>query len=573
MKQGFSRCLKILMICLLANSLVACSYQPEDVMELITAYMGEHVEEEADDSEDEAEPASGRVWAPKSDFEVESYELVMEYTLTQEEIEAFYDQSAYCMELVQAKEESDLIESEVEKLYNLGNNIRRQAMIAEILYYCHMADEEALNHYWESTEALSQIDFEYNNLLREIYNADVSEYQDFFEDWTETDLKLLSEQNEECVKLELRNAEILTEFYSLSEEELEEKIGGLYSEFVTNSNRLAVEYDFSNYYEYASTALYLRDYGQEERELFRKYVKDYVVPVYNVVSDGYEEAVNELTWQEWSVLKELLYAENAALSTDYMNNYLNTLQPGTAKWMQHMFQKENYILADAEDAYEGAFTVIIEEPFCYFGPEYQSLFVMVHEMGHYYAELYAGDAYFSYDLAETQSQGNEALLWSYLKDELPEKIYNALVYYELYYFTDSIVQSTIMDEFEEFIYNEADVTGYTVQDYDRIMYEIISEYGVEDSDNYMKDSLEWLWRNIGIDYPVYYLSYAVSAMATINLYSESMTDYEAATESYRILCEEVDWERNFTGTLEKAGIMSVFEEEAYHKLLKLVPMK
>ena len=74
---------------------------------------------------------------------------------------------------------------------------------------------------------------------------------------------------------------------------------------------------------------------------------------------------------------------------------------------------------------------------------------------------------------------------------------------------------------------------------------------------------------MGIRNPVYYLNYATSAVVSLNLYSLSVEDYDAALEAYRIIQEEVDMNRNFIGTLEKAGMDSVFEEEAYIKLQEM----
>ena len=123
-----------------------------------------------------------------------------------------------------------------------------------------------------------------------------------------------------------------------------------------------------------------------------------------------------------------------------------------------------------------------------------------------------------------------------------------------------------MDEFEETIYQLPDQVEFTAEEFDEIMEQIIQSYGFDDDDEYIRVNMEWIWRNVGISYPVYYLNYATSAMASLNLYAMSQEDYHAALEAYRIIQEEVDMDRDFTGTLEKAGMDSVFEEEAYIKL-------
>ena len=235
-----------------------------------------------------------------------------------------------------------------------------------------------------------------------------------------------------------------------------------------------------------------------------------------------------------------------------------------------MFDEETYIITDNWNALEGAFTITIEEPYCYFGPGYQDAFTMIHELGHYYADLENDTSWLSFDLCEVHSQGNEMLFLSYLGTELAPDVFAALEAYKLYYFVDTIVQATLMDDFEERVYNLSFEEDYSTEDFDEIMHEVIRSYGIDDGDDYTYACLEWLWRNVSISSPVYYISYATSAMASLSLYSQSVMDHESALESYRILQEECEQEAGFMGMLEKAGIASVFEEEAYQNLTEVM---
>jgi len=526
----------------------------------------ETVEKDASATEDSKEDAVAEKQEDKRTAEEK-----LKYDLTKEDIAEFDTQRKACLDMIQASKPYEEIEAEIEKVYDIALGIQDKTTIAEILYYCHMNDLKATKNYLDGTELLSELILEYNDLLLEMYNGDNEEYQKFFEDWSEIELKLLTCPSEESMDLELRNAELLTELYALDETEAEEKVGALYSEFIANSNLIGAEYGYTNYYDYASEAVYMRDYGKEEREQFREYVKQYIVPVYNVVALQYEQSLYDLSLGEADCLMEILFTDTEELSTDYLNDYFATLSPDVKAGMEHMFENNNYIMTDAEDAYVGAFTANIGDPFCFFGPDSQTVFVIIHELGHYYADLCMEEELMSYDLAETQSQGNEMLFLGHLKSELPDKVYKALVYYQLYNFTNVIIQSTMFDEFEEYVYGLPDVNGYTTADYDRIMYDIVLRYAVDDPYDIIPEGMLWLWKNIGIESPVYYLSYAVSATAALNLYSQSVGDYEGAVEAYRKLQEEVTYETGFKGALENAGITSVFEEQAYINLLGVLP--
>lgn len=497
-------------------------------------------------------------------------EVFEEYTLTDADIIKFEKQLVVCERMLMRNAPAALFEAAVNHLDEQVSHIQTQSLIAEVLYYYDMSDETLENNYLHSTEVSSEVSNTYISFLQEVYNSGVTEYEAFFEDWTEVQLKYLSTGSDEAVALELRNAEIMTLTNSLSGDDFEAQIGDLYAEFVENGNKIAGLGGYDNYYEYSSELVYTRDYGKEEREKFREYVTEYIVPIYNDSFLLYEEAYNALDREGKSLYRDLMYDSFEKLDENYLDGYFASLTPEVEEGMQHMFVNDNYITTNSRNAYDGAFTVsAYDEPFCYFGPNYQNLFTVVHEIGHYYGEQCADTDWAAYDILETHSQGNEMMFLCYLESELPEDVYAALKYYQLYYMAELIVQASIVDAFEERVYNLSDVSGFTTADFDEIMHEVIADFGIDESDSYMYMSGEWFWRNVCISSAVYYVSYATSAMASLNLYSQCVNDYDTAVEAYRMIQEEVDEESTFTGTLENAGVPSVFEEEAYKILTEI----
>lgn len=510
-------------------------------------------------------PARYGVQAPAQDKDIS--EVFPAYTLTDADVVKFEKQLMVCQNMLQREAPASLLEIAVNHLDELVSHIQTQSLVAEVLYYYDMGDEALENDYLYSTEVSSEVSNAYIGFLQKIYGSGVAEYEELFAEWTDVQLKYLFSGSEEAAELELRNAEIMTLTNSLSGDEFEEQIGSLYAEFVVNGNRIAQLGGYDNYYEYASELVYVRDYGAEEREIFREYVAEYIVPIYNNSYILYSDAYDALNREGKSMLRDLMYDNFDTLAENYLDGYFATLSPDVEEGMQHIFVNHNYVTTNSRSAYEGAFTVsVYEEPFCYFGPNYQNLFTVVHEIGHYYGEQCADTDWAAYDILETHSQGNEMLFLTYLEDELPEDVYAALKYYQLYYMAELIVQASIVDAFEERVYNMSDVSSYTTADFDQLMHEVIADFGIDESDSYMYMSGEWFWRNVCVSSAVYYVSYATSAMASLNLYSRSVNDYDAAVEAYRKIQEEIDVESTFTGTLENAGIPSVFEEEAYQML-------
>ena len=126
-----------------------------------------------------------------------------------------------------------------------------------------------------------------------------------------------------------------------------------------------------------------------------------------------------------------------------------------------------------------------------------------------------------------------------------------------------------MDDFEERVYSISFEEEYTTADFDEIMYEVIESYGIDESDSYTYACMEWLWRNVCISSPVYYLSYGISAMASLSIYSQCVEDPEAGVAAYFAIQEASEPENGFMDIMEMAGVSGVFEEETYEKLTEL----
>ena len=78
------------------------------------------------------------------------------------------------------------------------------------------------------------------------------------------------------------------------------------------------------------------------------------------------------------------------------------------------------------------------------------------------------------------------------------------------------------------------------------------------------------WRLVCISNPVYYISYAVSATAAINILALAEEDYDAALVAYTTLAEGVTPEDGFLGALTKAGLTTPFDEETFIKIAEVL---
>ena len=496
----------------------------------------------------------------------------LEYTLTDDDEAAFLSVLADCEAISLSGGDPETIDEAWDMVYDQYYHISTQAQIAYILYCCDLTDETLSGNYLYASEMQANVYDAYIVVCQKLDQSDSSYREHFFSDWTEAELKEMRLYSDRVTELHRKNDQILVDYRDLDVTEEGEKVSDLYADLVANNNEIAKKLGYKNYYDYASELIYMRDYGKDERALLRTYVKEYLVPLCAAVWDQFDAAMNELSAKDYNFVIDFMDEDYDELSGDYLQSYLNSFEGSSKAAMEGMLEEGNSIFTDSSNALEGAFTATLseyEKPVCYFGPSYQDILTVVHEMGHYYGAQYTEDEDLVMDLAEVQSQGNEWLLLTFLQEELDEDVYEAVVSYQLYMMLTTIVVSTVVDEFEEYIYTVSARNPLTVIDYDRAMDSICASYGgTEFFEEYITD-MQMYWKYVVIESPVYYISYAVSGVAALALYEEATYDYARAQQTYRKLLENVNPEKEFLGNLVDAGLRTPFDERLYRDIQRL----
>ena len=445
--------------------------------------------------------------------------------------------------------------------------ISTQSQVAYVLYCINSVYEQ---EYLESSSWANQAYNGYLNACLAVYESDSPYKEEFFSSWTDENIKDMLWESDVSGELYKEYRRILSDYRDLDISAQREEMADVYRRFVENRNAMAQEFDFASYYDWMSAVSYGRTYTGEERVSFRQYVKEYLVPLLDRTSETMRARVEGLTDYEYKLFSAFFLNDYDQLPKDYLTPYLASFDEEQQVILQSLFDDENSAFIDSAAAVESAFTVYMEDfdsAFCYFGPGYQSLMTVVHEMGHYYADKVLLSSTDLLDLAETQSQGNEWLLMAFLEDEMSATLYEAILYYQACFSLSAIVLSTAVDEFEEAVYTgKADL-----QNLDTEMESIGKSYGgVAFLEEFTEaGDLGLYWRNVVVSSPVYYLSYAVSGVAAMALYLEAEADYPKAQSMYRALVEESYSYESYTELLAAVGLSSPFEAEVYGSLLNL----
>lgn len=486
----------------------------------------------------------------------------LEYTLTQEDVDEFYRLLTECETLAIAGEDMEAIEAISDQLDAQFELLQAQNSIAMILYYYNMADEQKEEIHLECVEICTDAQDAYMQAVRRIYLSETPAREMLFEGWTEKDIDLLLKYDERISELQQRNSKIEVDYRTAA---LDSVRIPLYIEFINNNNEIAKIYGYDNYYTYSYDVVYNRDYGTKEVELMRQLAKEYLTVALGKYSIKFNKNFNALSAKEQNNIVAFLYNEYSSIPVDYLGKYLDTM-PGNLKQDTEYMLAYDSLFSYYSGSMSGAFTTTIaDRSYCFFGADYSSVSTVVHEAGHYYASQYADLNTIPLDLAEVHSQGNEWLFLATVGNTMKSSEFNATVNYLTYNNIAMILICLMVDEFEQKVYS-TDVSDFTAADFDAIMDSIVTQYfDLEYAAANLTD-VNAYWRAVVVEQPIYYISYAVSVIAAMDLYNIAKEDFAAAAETYRKLCEEPLEDAGFLESISAVGLSGPFDEAFYKRL-------
>ncbi|MBQ7325338.1 MAG: hypothetical protein IJW98_06320 [Clostridia bacterium] len=495
----------------------------------------------------------------------------MEFTLSEKDVEKFERKLKTCKELY----DSNLIENaaELEKqLYQLNSllmMIEVQEGIAYLQYCYDFSDPKAKENYEYAVTASNQANTDFWSLKPDedspenVLNATVLAFLDKEYAYVRMEKGAAVYYAEELDALTVA-------VNAYNGEGTPQEIYDLYVEYWDTAKQYAQRHGYDNYYDCISRVGYMRDYGRSEREEFRSYVKTYLIPLFKKLRDKSQQADAVLTPAQYQ--KSIAYSKNRydSFSENYLFSYFESLPESGGKAMMEAFEKDRILIGDQPNSrFQGFTTMVGNTPICYFCADEMDMTAVSHEIGHYYSgSVNPYDDSLTMDLKEIHSQANSLLLYSYLQNHLDDPAFDSFCAYEIYNMVYQTISCTIRDEFDEKVFG-AGGKKYTVPELNQIMADLLREYGVANLSDHMVEQLSTYWHRLGLTHPGYEISYAVSLVASLQIYQKSLEDYDGATESYCNLVENLNMEQSFVEKLAGAGLSSPFERSTFVKLNKL----
>lgn len=460
------------------------------------------------------------------------------------------DKAARLGETADGKEAADLYDwlmAEYAKVYTLDN-------LAYIDFYAHPGDETLSDACRQLDSVLNEVNDALCTALSDALDGPAgSALRSYIGEDKATALVGYDEQTDRQREITERVSELTLQYNALimeylSYDEETEKIGALYRELVDLHNEEAQIVGYKDYADYAYEASYGRDFTPDDAaavcEAVKPYARQYFGSLY----------YNEATYADFSADTDLTERELVGLVTQYMPR----VSDDAAKAAAYMEKHGLYFMDSADRVSDLGFTTTLDQynaPFIYLAlyGDQNDIQSMFHEFGHYY------DAYMnpvpdlllsvgSLDIFEIHSTGMEALSTGWYEDIYGEDADLARIR-----FLDSalytVFSGCLFDEFQRVVYADPSLTPEQIS---QTFVTIARSYGLR---SFGKEfSHYWMQVNHNFESPFYYISYAVSMLASLQIYEMAENDWAAAADFYNDLVSLGAFDYTYCELLDKVGL-------------------
>ncbi len=337
-----------------------------------------------------------------------------------------------------------------------------------------------------------------------------------------------------------------------------ESIGELYINLVNVNKEIAKKAGYRNFSDFCYESTYYRDYTPAEAAELHKTVKQVVAPM---ISDLMEKHISK---EEMKEISRYYYKDNMLKSNrNIIEGYLKEMD------MYDVFaamEKYGYCyIGDDSRMQDGAYTTYIysyDMPFIYICQNggYLDMMTLIHEFGHFYPEYTLKDECADViDICEIQSQANEFLFLKHF-EALGKNACSGITKFQLVDALYSLCYGCMYDEFQQKVYSGDYKTARDIND----MY-------IKLCDEYCLDTSDFAWVEVGHNFnaPLYYISYAVSVVPALEIYTVSTEDRGRAIEIYHEL-SRIEAGTDFSEALSQIGLSNPFDPNTINNLCKQI---
>ncbi len=354
----------------------------------------------------------------------------------------------------------------------------------------------------------------------------------------------------------LLHPDLYLEIYNQCLKNYNELVGETFVELVQVRDQIAKASGYENYAEYADKEIYDRDYTEEDLAAFKKTVKHFADDL-QYYSYSFSDSANNRDTDPEQLLRDC-------------NSILSGISPLAKEAFGYFYQNRLYSIGEEENRLDGAYTIYLSNNKTAYScikevGTVEDTITLAHEFGHFAAFYFSkpDDPILSsscLDVQEIHSQGLQ-LLFSEKADSLFGSNPNNTKAANVAHMASAILDGCILDDWQREVYKNPDMT---LSEMNACFERIEKEYG---SDDY--PGLEYLWTDIrhNFDSPMYYISYAISAIGALEIWHVSQSDYDRAVRIWENLVNSDIYHDDYTTIVENAGLKSFADKEATYDTL------
>lgn len=424
------------------------------------------------------------------------------------------------------------------------------------------------------SEAQIELDLEENRLTTEytqILSQDVvletPEY-----DFTVSDLYYFLYQGSHREKQ--LASQLLEEYYAA----LGEDCGEIFSQLVQLRTEKARSAGFTDYLDYYYDSNDHRGYGRQEIEQFRQAVKTHLIPLYRQLKEEAETRLGRQLdlFSYTSPLPEqsqVRYKSSITSSEELAESALQILRkmsPETREMVDYMEEYELFDLISSPTKASGAFTTYFygwQLPFVL--SNYDDAGTYIHEFGHalnfFRAEptRYMEQDLQGSDISEIHSQALELLAHPWLDEIYTDPA--AAEKSNLFDLCFTVLSAVMVDEFQHILYENPQMTHpQRCESYRLLQLEYFGEVDYLGL-SYLETGCDWIEIHHLFEAPMYYVEYAITAVAAMGFWQKAQSDWDSAFSDY-IRFIDLPNHLNLPDSLSLAGLDDVFAEDTIRRL-------
>ena len=300
---------------------------------------------------------------------------------------------------------------------------------------------------------------------------------------------------------------------------------------------------------------YARDYRPDDVSAAYQVICEEVVPLYQEVLDAVQadKRYGRLAKGEFAVTEPF----------ETLRKYAANISPALGESAEKLTGESLYTVASGDNCYDGCYTVNFPqeqtaEIYFYQGGDFYDFSSAVHEFGHFHADWRDRTPTMlqktCIDIAEIQSQGLE-MMYTHFYDDIYGADAGYMELMQICNMLDSVVTGFAVGEFEREVIEHKD--SYTAEDVENAYRRFRDENGFL-MDLYQVTHL--------YEQPGYYISYGVSALAALQLYTEMLGSFEKGAALYQRIAEipVYSGEYRLQRALRECGFRELFSEDSIH---------